>query len=39
MARHSGEGTWHPRVNWVLLLLGLCVVFWIIVTTEVTESF
>ena len=40
MARHSGEGTWQPRLNWVLLLLlGLCVVFWIIVTAQVTDSF
>ena len=40
MARPLGEGTWQPRLNWVLLLvLLLCVEFWIIVLTEVTESF
>ena len=39
MARHPGEGTWQPRLNWVLLLLlGLCIEFWIIVTTAVTEN-
>ena len=39
MARHFDEGTLQPRLNWgLVVLLGLCVEFWIIVTTAVAEN-
>jgi hypothetical protein len=40
MLRHLDEGSRQPRLNWgLLLMLGLCVEFWIIVTTEVAQNF
>jgi hypothetical protein len=39
MARRSDERTWQPPLNWgLLVLLGLCMEFWIIVTTAVAEN-
>jgi len=36
--RHLDEGTPQPR-NWgLLLLLGLCAEFWIVVTTTVAQN-
>jgi hypothetical protein len=39
MASHHPDAGAQPRLNWSLLLaLGLCVEFWIIVTTAVAEK-
>jgi hypothetical protein len=39
MARHLDDGTRQPGHNWgLLLMLGLCVEFWIIVTTAVVQN-
>jgi hypothetical protein len=38
MARHVADGR-QPSYNWgILILLGLCLEFWIIVTTAVAEN-
>ncbi len=39
MARHFDGGTRQPSRNWGLfLVLGLCLEFWIVVTTAVTQN-
>jgi hypothetical protein len=39
MAHHLDEGTRQPSQSWALLLVfGLCVEFWIIVTTAVAQK-
>jgi hypothetical protein len=39
MARHLDEGTRQPGHNWTLVLVaGLCIEFWVVVTTAVAQN-